>query len=212
MRHGGNDLISTKERILLVAEDLFAEKGFEGARTRDIAERANVNISTLHFHWTSKEELYQAVYKCHFDRWTAAVDEIFKFLNETPTSPAEWEKKMGKVAEKLCHFFSTHPQTARLDVLWRLDAHAPDRQLNDRARHLLLSISERMGRILPKLVADQIDLELTVLTVIAFLEEHFINLGDVAEILGEVSSKTLDQRVKQHTQRMLVQLWPVSTP
>jgi AcrR family transcriptional regulator len=210
MRRDSHDSVSTKERILLVAEDLFAGKGFEGARTRDIAEQANVNISTLHFHWTSKEELYQAVYKRHFDRWTAVVDEIFAFLAEVPTSPAEWEQKMGKVAERLCLFFSNHPQTARLDVLWRLDAHAPDRQLHDQARPLLLSIGERMAKILPKAVVHRIDLELTVLTIIAFLEEHFINTADVAEVLGEANSKTLEKRVKLHTQRMLVQLWQVS--
>jgi hypothetical protein len=50
------DLSPTKERILEIAERLFAPKGFEGARTRDIAAQAGMNISTLHFHWKSKTE------------------------------------------------------------------------------------------------------------------------------------------------------------
>jgi AcrR family transcriptional regulator len=45
---------STKARILAAAEAVFAEKGFQGASTREIAGRAAVNISSLHYHWESK--------------------------------------------------------------------------------------------------------------------------------------------------------------
>ncbi len=39
------------------ARQLIAEKGFEGLRTRDIAERVGINIATLHYHVPSKEAL-----------------------------------------------------------------------------------------------------------------------------------------------------------
>jgi AcrR family transcriptional regulator len=55
--------ISTKERILQAAEEVFATKGFGGASTRDIASKAGVNISSLHYHWESKETLYYAVFR-----------------------------------------------------------------------------------------------------------------------------------------------------
>jgi AcrR family transcriptional regulator len=48
---------STKARILAAAEAIFAARGFEGASTREIAARAGVNISSLHYHWNSKETL-----------------------------------------------------------------------------------------------------------------------------------------------------------
>ena len=48
---------STKARILAAAEAVFAAKGFQGASTREIAARAGVNISSLHYHWESKETL-----------------------------------------------------------------------------------------------------------------------------------------------------------
>ena len=41
---------STKARILSAAEDVFAARGFTGASTREIAARAGVNISSLHYH------------------------------------------------------------------------------------------------------------------------------------------------------------------
>src|ERR1041385_5644015 len=59
---------STKARILTAAEEVFAAKGFAGASTREIAAKAHVNISSLHYHWESKETLYFAVFQNIYDR------------------------------------------------------------------------------------------------------------------------------------------------
>src|SRR5258706_1983258 len=59
---------STKARILAAAEEVFAAKGFAGASTREIAAQARVNISSLHYHWESKETLYLAVFQNIYDR------------------------------------------------------------------------------------------------------------------------------------------------
>lgn len=53
--------ISVKEKILDAAVTVFAQNGFEGARTRDIAALAKVNISTLHYHFKSKDNIYGSV-------------------------------------------------------------------------------------------------------------------------------------------------------
>src|SRR5215475_10846989 len=47
--------------LIEAAYALIAEKGLEGLRTRDIAARAGVNISTLHYYFGTKEELLVAV-------------------------------------------------------------------------------------------------------------------------------------------------------
>ncbi len=47
--------------ILQAAEDIFAENGYSGATTREIAKKAGVNIANLHYHWGSKDELWHAV-------------------------------------------------------------------------------------------------------------------------------------------------------
>ena len=51
---------STEDRraaIARAARDLIVEKGVEGLRTRDIAERVGINIATLHYHVPTKEAL-----------------------------------------------------------------------------------------------------------------------------------------------------------
>ena len=50
----------TRGRILETALELFAASGFEGASTRTIAERANVNLPAIQYYFGSKEGLYRA--------------------------------------------------------------------------------------------------------------------------------------------------------
>lgn len=55
---------STDDRrraIAAAARALIVEKGFEGLRTRDIAERVGINIATLHYHVPTKEALIELV-------------------------------------------------------------------------------------------------------------------------------------------------------
>ncbi len=49
------------DRIFAAAAEVFAEKGFRGATTREIAKRAGANIASLHYHFQDKETLYLKV-------------------------------------------------------------------------------------------------------------------------------------------------------
>lgn len=50
-----------RDKILNSAEEIFALKGFGGARTAEIASSAGVNKALLHYYFKSKEGLYHAV-------------------------------------------------------------------------------------------------------------------------------------------------------
>ncbi|RYE87511.1 MAG: TetR/AcrR family transcriptional regulator [Hyphomicrobiales bacterium] len=47
--------------IARAARELIVEKGVEGLRTRDIADRVGINIATLHYHVPTKEALFGLV-------------------------------------------------------------------------------------------------------------------------------------------------------
>jgi AcrR family transcriptional regulator len=51
----------TKTRILDAAEALFMEHGFEATSLRSLTSAAGVNLAAVHYHFGSKEELFQAV-------------------------------------------------------------------------------------------------------------------------------------------------------
>lgn len=50
-----------RRALRLAAFELIAEGGFERLRTRDVAERAGVNIATLHYYFKTKEDLIRGV-------------------------------------------------------------------------------------------------------------------------------------------------------
>lgn len=54
--------VDTRERLLDVAEKLFAERGYSNVPTRMIAEAANANSAAVHYHFGSKEALLEAVF------------------------------------------------------------------------------------------------------------------------------------------------------
>ena len=54
---------STEEKILEAASEVFTKKGFAGTRTRDIAEKAGINLALLNYYFRSKEKLFEQVMK-----------------------------------------------------------------------------------------------------------------------------------------------------
>lgn len=52
---------STEQRIFDAAHELFTQKGLDGAKMQDIADRAGINKALLHYYYRSKEKLYEAV-------------------------------------------------------------------------------------------------------------------------------------------------------
>lgn len=58
-RRAPND--DRRAAIAKAARELIVEKGVEGLRTRDIAERVGINVATLHYHVPTKEALIELV-------------------------------------------------------------------------------------------------------------------------------------------------------
>jgi AcrR family transcriptional regulator len=54
-------LLDTKDRILEVAERLFAERGIAGTSLRAVTAEAGANVAAVHYHFGSKEDLTRAV-------------------------------------------------------------------------------------------------------------------------------------------------------
>ncbi|MFN8274968.1 MAG: TetR family transcriptional regulator [Flavobacteriaceae bacterium] len=55
------DLNEKQTKILLVAEKLFAEKGFDGTSIRNIAQEAQINIAMVSYYFGSKEKMLESL-------------------------------------------------------------------------------------------------------------------------------------------------------
>lgn len=54
---------NTEVRILAAAKDIFFQKGLAGARMHEIAEAAQINKAMLNYYFTSKQALFERVFK-----------------------------------------------------------------------------------------------------------------------------------------------------
>jgi TetR/AcrR family transcriptional regulator, transcriptional repressor for nem operon len=67
---------STSQHILDVAERLVQRQGFNGFSYADIAAEMALTKPALHYHFSSKAELGEALIDRYTDRFTAALDAI----------------------------------------------------------------------------------------------------------------------------------------
>jgi TetR/AcrR family transcriptional regulator len=67
---------SNEAGILRAAEYVFARAGFAGATMGEIAERAQIPKSNLHYYFRTKKEIYRAVLTNTLSLWLAETDSI----------------------------------------------------------------------------------------------------------------------------------------
>ncbi len=100
-----------RERILSIALQVFAERGFDGATTVEIARRAQVSQPLVHYHFDSKEEL-----------WRAAVDYGFSSLRAIYVGAAEEMRDIGTLARlkimirRVVHFAAEHQAIVQITI------------------------------------------------------------------------------------------------
>ncbi len=68
--------LTSQARILDAAEQVFAETGFSGATTADIAAKARLPKANVHYYFGTKERLYRRVLERILEAWLASGDSI----------------------------------------------------------------------------------------------------------------------------------------
>lgn len=95
------------DRILDAAAEVFAEKGFDGARVDAIAARAGVNKAMLYYHVGDKRQLYAAVIARNLQRahhrLTAAVE-----------TPGPVRQRLGALISALAELVEEIPHHPRI--------------------------------------------------------------------------------------------------
>ena len=88
-----------REQIIETAMQLFAEKGFEGASIRDIAEKASVNVAMVNYYFGTKEKLFEKIIEYKSSATRGLLDEILH--NESLTPIRKIEAIIDSYIEKL---------------------------------------------------------------------------------------------------------------
>lgn len=88
-----------QQHIIETALHLFAEKGFEGASVRDIAEKAGVNVAMVNYYFGSKDKLFEKIVEYKTSITKGSLDEIQK--NKSLTSFQKIEAIIDSYIERL---------------------------------------------------------------------------------------------------------------
>ena len=195
---------STKARILVAAEEVFAARGFPGASTREIAARAGVNISSLHYHWESKETLYFAVFRNIFDR---IVDLLRNTLEPLVACEGSRDAAIATTMHQLFDFFADNPNVPKLLVRRIVDNEEIDvgieRDLLEPAGGVFSQWLSRLGRA-P--TSDE-ESRLFMLSVHSVLLVYLLDSRSYRGLLGgSVRSGPLRARVRDHVTQVVQRL------
>ncbi len=98
---------SSRDKILEVAEALYARRGFAGVGMREVAEAAGLGKSSVFHHFRSKAELYLAV----TERVLARIDEGLRPALDSSGTAAE---RLDRWIDALIDALAEHAAAARL--------------------------------------------------------------------------------------------------
>lgn len=80
--------MSTKNKILDAAEQLFADKGFNGTSLREITSQAEVNLAAVNYHFGSKKELIKAVMSRYMNELSPRLESALEAVCQQQAQPS----------------------------------------------------------------------------------------------------------------------------
>jgi AcrR family transcriptional regulator len=94
---------TTEEKIKVAARTVFYKKGYAATRTRDIAEKAGINLALLNYYFRSKEKLFDIIM---LETVTGFMRSMATILNDEKSA---LEKKVELVASNYIDFVIKDP-------------------------------------------------------------------------------------------------------
>jgi AcrR family transcriptional regulator len=194
---------STKERILSAAETLFARHGFAGASLRQVTAAANVNLAAVNYHFGSKDNLIEEVFRRRLDELNARrLDALAMAL---ASGMPKLEDILGAfIRPALALSLDDSGGHAFMRVLARAYAEHDDRLrkfLSDNYGHVLREFAVAFARLLPHLDKEELYWRLDFIT--GALTHSMADFGPMKR-RGPVSEDAHRERAAEHLIRFAV--------
>lgn len=155
---GASVHFSTKERLLTAAEDLFAQHGFAGTSLRQVTSRADVNIAAVNYHFGSKENLVNEVFRRRLDELSQRRLAALAAARES-TNPDLEAILAAFVEPALALTIDRHGGSAFVRVLARAYAEKNERLrkfLSDNYGHVLREFAKAIVELVPTLGKEEL--------------------------------------------------------
>lgn len=201
------DMSDKREHILIVAEELFGENGFDGTSVRDIAHKAGVNLAMISYYFGSKEKLLEALIEFRAGYSYGILEELNKDESLSP-----WEKIDRLVdfyVDRILNNLRFH------NIMYQESTNVRSDEIRDRIISIKLRNLEQITKIIQdgqqkKLFREEIDIPMTVGTLMGTISSYTLArpYGCVILALGYDSNdeqyrSKLAPRLKAHLKSLL---------
>ncbi|MCP4977480.1 MAG: TetR/AcrR family transcriptional regulator [Maribacter sp.] len=163
---------NTEEKIKQAAIEVFSKKGYADTKTRDIASKANANISALHYYYGSKDKLFKTV-----------TDDMFKQFNILSElafdSNLSFKEKIEQFVSRWTDFCKENPHVPAF-IIFESERH-PDKVYGGINFKAVDNIMEKeLEELISKKIIRPISyvnfmLNLVSLTLFPFLNKHMLH-------------------------------------
>ena len=197
--------VDKRVHILAVAEQLFADNGFDGTSVRDIAQLANVNLAMVSYYFGSKEKLLEALIEDRAGYTLGILEELNK--NQTLTPWDKIDRLVEFYVEKIMNNYRFHCILSQQYNQTR----------STEIKELIIKIKSRNLEEIKKVIADgqkkkmfrKVDVELTMASVLGTLTQVvnsktlYSRLMKIDETDDATYRKKMSTRLNTHLKQML---------
>ncbi len=151
-----------RDRLLEAAEQLFAERGFDGTSIRDLAAAAGCNIASVNYYFGGKEKLYVEIWRRHLHLLRdARISSIDKVLSESAGEPC-----LEDLLRSFAHAFigplvdeSGGPRLIKLMAREMINPHLHVSMFGDDViKPTLSAMQQALAKVCPELPASKVPL------------------------------------------------------
>jgi AcrR family transcriptional regulator len=197
--------VDKRIQILAVAEQLFAENGFDGTSVRDIAQLANVNLAMISYYFGSKEKLLEALIEDRAGYTLGILEELNK--NQTLTPWDKIDRLLEFYVDKIFNNYHFHC----------IMSQQYNSSRSTEIKELIINIKLRNLEQIKQVIADgqkkkvfrKVDIELTMASVFGTLTQVinsrtlYCRLLKIDETDEASFRKKIAPRLKTHLKQML---------
>ena len=175
--------VSTKDRILKAAFQELIEKGFVRFTIQGVAERVQISLGNLTYHFPNREQLIQAMIDQWFENWKVEFSQVIN------TKISEKNRDLSGFIEWVMDYALVKENVRTFTELWAISNHEP-----------------KVAKMLDKLYEQATDTVIEALGLSASGKEstEVRNLLYVLAAVSEGSTAVLGNSAKGHAQRKIL--------
>lgn len=189
----------SKSKLLLSAFEEFAKNGFWGASTRDIAAKANINISSILYYFGGKKGIYTAALKKIVDTVNTMTEEQTKQYQKVidKQDPAAARKLLKKMTERFLTILCSQEISANIKKVFLSEYSSPTAEFNILYDELIRPVHDRMANLLQLASENKIDIKNCYFYIVPLFSHLFIFASRKESVCSLMEWKDYDTKAQK---------------